>query len=200
MAHELAPRESALAALEQSLTRGGLLDLARTADRNSMLAIDVSGSMGAVLATGLRAIDELRKVATVLRETHPVPMLAFGLTGQHSVSMVETIPEPGGDTPLAKAITFAKAQNANHLVVISDGMPESQSAALAAARAFGGPIDVFYVGDPGDPGELFLRQLAEATGGNCSYTDLAQDPKLLAGKIAGLLGDGKPVSDGTIIL
>jgi hypothetical protein len=169
----------------------------RTADdltrsmRRSLLLVDVSSSMGGTIRTGERKIDALRTVVDKVRSTHPVPLAAFPQGGYNRCELVDNVPEPRGMTPLAQAIQFGHMQEATHLVVVTDGVPDSQQAAFDAARAFGGPIDVFYIGDGNDHGATFCEQLAKLTGGKCGVTDLVGDPKLLAGKIAGLLGDGR---------
>jgi len=171
----------------------GLRDLVRAKTRRSMLLVDVSGSMDSRIATGERRIEALRKVVATLLKTHPVPVGAFGLPSRRGVGMVDGnhIPEPEGGTPLAEAIEFARTQGANHAVVVTDGMPDNDRAAFDEARQFGGPIDVFFIGDAGEYGAQFCQRLADLTGGTANVTDLGVDEqKQLGTKIAGLLGDG----------
>jgi len=177
----------ALDRLAKTAKRSSLQDLVQAQTRRSLLLLDCSGSMSALLRTGQRRIDALRDVAHELRQTHPVPLVIF--CGRDHAYLDEVIPEPNGLTPLAHAIHFARVNHANHCVVITDGCPDSEHKALDAARQFGHPIDVFYVGDGNDRGAAFAQQLAAATGGQANVADLAQ-VKQLTGKIAGLLGDG----------
>jgi len=173
-----------------SKTLGSSLDEFVVSARQSVIIADCSGSMGETLSNGNTKIAQLREVVAMLRETHPVPVAAFGhmsMAGK-SVEVVDRIPESYGGTPLHKAIAFGRMENANHLVVVTDGLPDSQSAALVEARNFGGPIDVFYVGD-GYDGVEFAKELARVTGGTANITDLLQ-PKQLAAGIRALLGDG----------
>lgn len=182
----LANQHNALATLQRSLAKTSLRDLVR-AKRASMLLVDASGSMSDTLETGARKIDELRKVVAILAETHAVPMVAFG----SSVDLVRgDIPEPSGGTPLDRALDYAKASGATHVVVVSDGHPDNPDAAMDAATRFGGIVDSFFIGNDFDRGAGFLRRLAELTGGATNLTDLL-DPKQLASGIAGLLGDGR---------
>jgi hypothetical protein len=178
--------------LNKSLGKSSLRDLAKAA-RRSMLLADCSGSMDDPIRAGGRKIDALRTVVAGLRDTHPVPVAAFGLDSvPGSVRLLDEgqqLPEPSGLTPLHRAIDFGRAQGASHLVVVTDGQPDSEDAAFAAADLFGGPIDVFYVGDGDDRGARFAQLLAQRTGGTANLADLGKPKELKAG-IAGLLGDG----------
>jgi len=176
--------------LEKSMSKSSLDEFVQSA-RRSLLIVDCSGSMGECIRSGGTKIQALRKVVASLRETHPVPVAAFGhrTRGRDVVEVVDTIPEPAGGTPLHEAIRFGRVNEANHLVVVTDGCADSESHAFAEARAFGGPIDVFYIGDGNDRGARFAQELAQMTGGTANLTDLGK-PKELSGKIALLLGDG----------
>jgi hypothetical protein len=182
-----------IARLSESLTATSSLDdlLKAHQRRNSMLLVDVSGSMDESLKNGDRKITALREVVSILRETNPVPVAAFG-GGHAPVKFVDAVPEPTGGTPLHLGIEFSQDAGATHIVVVTDGAPDSKSAALDAARRFaksvamGGVIDVFYVGDGNDGGAEFCEMLASVTGGAANVTDL-EKPKELAAKIAGYL-------------
>jgi hypothetical protein len=181
---------NAAAKLNKSLAKSSLDDLVKARTRRSLLLVDCSGSMVDTIRTGERKIDALRKVVDTLRETHPVPVAAFGLRGSNPVEVVDNVPEPAGGTPLDLAIDFGAAQGATHLVVVTDGQPNSEDAAFQAAIRFGGQIDVFYIGDGNDYGSVFAQRLAKLTGGTCGVTDLVGESKVLAGKIMLALGDG----------
>jgi Mg-chelatase subunit ChlD len=156
--------------------------------RRSLLLVDCSGSMADRLErTNERRIDALRRVLRQLRSTHSAPIAAFG--GCRQVEIVEDAPEPTGSTPLDDAIDFGREQGANHLVVITDGEPNSQASAFEAAARFGNPIDVFYIGDAHGFGLTFARELARRTGGEAHLSDVSAT-KQLSSQIAGLLGDG----------
>jgi hypothetical protein len=175
--------------LSKTTKRSSLDELVAAKTKRSLLLLDVSGSMDGLVEGTARKIDKLRNVVDTLLQTHPVPMAAFGISGS-GVELVERIPEPSGLTPLHKAIAFGRVQEANHLVVVTDGEPDSKEAAFEEARKFGGPIDVFFVGVAGAPGAAFCAELARRTGGSCGVTDLTGEPKKLAAGIAGLLGEG----------
>lgn len=187
MSESLVTKGGAVERLAKTATKGSLAELAQSS-RRSLLLVDCSGSMDAPIASGERRIDALRKVVNDLRETHPVPVAAFGFSRGPAVRVVDTVPEPDGGTPMHEAIDFGASEGATHLVLVTDGHPDSESRTFASARAFGHPIDVFYIGD-GDHGADFARRLAEATGGTANVTDLGA-PKQLQSAIAGLLGDG----------
>jgi len=188
--NELATTKTAVEKLNRSLGKSTLDDLVKARTRRSLLLVDCSGSMADRIASGERRIDALRKRVELLRETHPVPVAAFGVRCAGQVEVVDTIPEPQGSTPLDLAIDFAMAQGATHLVVITDGEPNDEASALASARIFGGVIDVFFIGDEGSYGAAFCKRLAAASGGTCGVTDLGGSPKVLAGAIRLALGDG----------
>jgi len=182
---------SALDKLNKALAKSGLDDLVKARTQRALLLVDCSGSMADTIRHGEeRKIDALRKVVSTLRETRAFPMAAFGVRCAGQVEVVDTVPEPQGGTPLDLAIEFATAQGANKLVVVTDGEPNDERMALRAASAFGGPIDVFYIGDGNDRGYRFCVELAKQTGGTCGLTDLNGDKKALAGKIQLALGDG----------
>lgn len=169
------------------------------------LLADTSGSMYAHLspkpgapadAAPQRAIDVLREVVKTVRGDSDLPIIAFGGPYDCEVRFVDVIPEPDGGTPLHAAIALAKQYGATRLVVISDGVPDLKEQSLDNARAFGGQIDVVYVGEEGSGGSVFLNALASATGGKRLQGDL-RDPKLLTSTVIGLL-DGD-VEEPTII-
>lgn len=171
--------------LEESLEAGSLKAMARDVEQVFLL-IDTSGSMEAPLRNGKRRIDALREIVTDITSKGHVTMIAFGGPYDSQVRFVDTVPEPDGGTPLAQAIQLAKEYAATRVVIISDGMPDSQSQATDAAHGFGGRIDVAFVGNEGDGGAMFLNELARITGGTQFTGDLG-DPKKLTGQIIALL-------------
>lgn len=181
---------AAIDKLNRSLAKDSLDELVASKTKRSLLLVDVSDSMSITLRNGQRRIDALRKIVDGLRETNSFPIAAFGLRGQYSVDVVDYIPEPQGSTPLDLGIEFGGTQGATHLIVVTDGEPNSERAAFEAARTFGGPIDVFFVGDPHSRGAQFCAELAKMTGGQSGVADLAGKPRELESKIRLLLGDG----------
>lgn len=172
---------------DQSLTLSSLDDLVKAATDFPMLLIDCSGSMDTAMRNGKTRIEALREVVAQIKADHGgVTMIAFGGEETSSPRFVDGVPNAGGGTPLHLAIPYAKSYGATRVVVISDGLPDMRQESLHQARLFGGPIDVYYVGDPGDQGSFFLEELAAVTGGKRFEGDLG-NPKQLAAGVAGLL-------------
>src|SRR5262245_12590486 len=185
--------KTAVDKLKKSAAKDDLDDFLRGA-RRSLLLIDTSSSIGDRIRSGERRIDALRKVVRMVKAEKNVPTAAFGRFYSSDgsfqlVRVVEDVPEPEGMTPLAEAIDFGRREGATHLVVVTDGEPDNEQRALAAAQAFANPIDVFFVGDAPSAGERFAQRLAQLTGGTFGNADLGTQQKQLTTKIAGLLGD-----------
>lgn len=176
-------------ALGQSLKAGSLGDLIRLRqESNITLLLDCSGSMGDHLATGKTRMQGMRETVAQIQAEKQMKMIQFGWGPEPS--FIETIPPDTGGTPLHLAIILAKNNGVGRAIVLSDGVPDDRTAALQAARDFGGRIDVIFIGNPGEVGEQFLKELAECTGGE-SFTGDLTIPKQLAGQILGLLGSGE---------
>jgi hypothetical protein len=176
--------------LETSLQLGSLSEVVKDAE-TIMLLIDTSSSMDErVRTSNRRAIDHL---ADVVREINPraagIPMIAFGGPYDAQCRFVDAVPEPDGGTPLHIAIPMAKEYGANRVVVISDGCPDLSEQCIIEAKAFGGRIDVVYIGTAGDAGDFFLRHLAELTGGTCGVSDVSKTKELVGTVIALLEGE-----------
>lgn len=154
--------------------------------QQGILICDVSGSMDARDAGGgRRRIDALRSIVEDLRSQSPaMQVIAFASSAQISPGL---LPEPHGGTALHLALDLAAqiAGQTGRVVLVSDGEPDSESAALTAARPLP-RLDVFYVGPEGGSGESFLRRLAAQCGGQYQATTLEQ-PQQIRQKIAGFL-------------
>jgi Mg-chelatase subunit ChlD len=171
--------------LEKSLQIGSLKDLVRVRQsENILLLLDCSGSMADHLTNGQRRIDGLRDAVRGIQSEKELKMVQFGVGFEPS--FISSVPNPSGGTPLHSAISFAKNNGAGRAIVISDGIPDNRQWALDAADTFGGRIDVVFVGNPGEAGEAFLKDLAARTGGE-SFTGDLTAPKLLASAVIGLL-------------
>lgn len=180
--------------LDKSLRAKTLSDLVRVRGGEEVyLLIDVSGSMDDDMKNGKSKINALREVVADIKQRRPVKMIAFG-GSDGGAYQVQSIPDAAGGTPLHLAIDLAKRLNVSRCIVISDGWPDNTQAALDSAKAFGGQIDVVYVGNPDDQGERFLKLLAEQTGGTEFHGDLSQ-MKELVGQIMGLLVAGTDDED-----
>jgi hypothetical protein len=186
-----------------SLEKGGLDALvdARKKEQESFLLLDYSSSMDETTGghAGRRKIDALRDIAKELKDEMPncpqvgfggyVGVNPFGSASMDNIRFIDEVPEPDGGTPLGEGIRFCRENGAKHIVLVSDGAPNDQQLAMQEAALFKGPIDVFYVGPDHDrDGQAFMRRLAESTKGSISVTTL-RDPKQLAAKVMGLLGN-----------
>lgn len=180
-----------------SVVAGSLADIAarsNTSIAESFLSceivtiVDVSGSMEMRDSRGGQsryrvALEELAK----LQQSRPgkVAVIAFS----DSVEFVPggVPPMLGGGTDLAAALRFAHMADSAGMrfVVISDGYPDDDEAALREAAGYRGRIDTVYVGPESDRvGREFLQKLATANGGQAVTADCAKE---LAAKIETLL-------------
>jgi len=176
---------TSLSRLEQSLV-GDSKKLSTTDQllRDSdvvMLLVDTSSSMGG------SPIEDLRKVVNDINpRANGIPMIAFGGPYDAQVRFVDIVPDPDGGTPLHIAIPMAKQYGATRIVIISDGCPDLPQQSDEEAKTAGMRIDVVYIGQAGDAGEFFLRNLANMTGGTCGAHDIKKT-KEISGVVMGLL-------------
>lgn len=130
--------------------------------------VDVSGSMQAQDAPGgaSRYAAACRELAA-LQANHPGKLGVIAFSTSAVFCPGGQPPLLSGGTDLAGALDYAHlVDGLCALVVISDGEPDSQSAALAAARRYtGSQISCVFVGPEGGAGQAFLAQLAAASGG-----------------------------------
>lgn len=192
-------------AASRSIEVKSLKDLVRArSNENPVLLIDVSGSMGWRMANGKTREQGLNEVVVQMQKQRPTQMIAFGIvgeshdptgieptTGVQIVAMVSEVPPVRSEagTPMGEAIDFARMKGFGRAVVISDGAPNDRNKAMEAAKQFGGRIDVVYIGDAGDPGSIFLEQLAEATGGSRFEGDLTDVKEITSAVVGLLMGD-----------
>jgi len=94
----------------------------------------------------------------------------------------DDMPRPEGDTDLAAALLVAAEKFPAKVIVLSDGVPNDEQAALRAADRIPGVISCAFVGDDDDrAGMEFMRKLARVGGGDVIHRDL--------GKIASIEAD-----------
>lgn len=149
---------------------------------SDVLLVDCSGSMASHDAEGQRRIDGARKCVDTLRQNKlEFTQIVFSATPELS----DIIPEPSGSTDLAAAIYKAAEHRPRRLIIVSDGHPDDEAAALEAMNSLpsGIVIDTFFVGTP-PHGEAFLKTLAARHGGTFGATTKLSE---LAGKIMGAL-------------
>lgn len=82
---------------------------------------------------------------------------------------------PDGSTDIAGALQFVKRIDGTgiKIVLISDGEPDNDDAAINVARTFKTSISTIYIGPEGGYGADFLRRLSAATGGQFSNSGVA---------------------------
>lgn len=152
-----------------------------------VVLVDTSGSMIDSDAPGGRrrydaACDELAK----LQASQPGKIGVIGFSSYPAFCPGGQPPFQKGGTDLAAALDYARlVDGLCKVVVISDGQPDNEEAALRAARAYTtSEISTVYVGPEGGAGQDFLRKLAAANRGQ-SVT--AEKTKQLAAKIERLM-------------
>lgn len=170
----------------QAIARANGADLATVfTDADVLVIIDISASMNANDARGGRsryavACDELTK----LQAKHPGKVAVISFNSETQFCPGGLPGRPTALTDLAGALDFAHVADGCGLkvVLISDGEPDDDEAALNAARRWTDKIDTIYVGPEGEDGQLFLTKLARATGGRASANkvdDLANNVETL---------------------
>lgn len=129
------------------------------------LLLDVSGSMDDRV-DGAPKIDLLREVVRGL----DAPAIFAFAAGCKRVTR-ETIPNPHGGTALHRAFLRIKSHAYTRAVIITDGLPDDEDAALR--EVVGLSVEIMYVGPAPKP--AFLDRLAAAAraGSQAHQTSLA---------------------------
>lgn len=164
-----------------------------------LVLVDTSGSMDQRDSRGGKrrydvACEELANLQCVL--PGKIGVVAFS---SYSKFCPSGIPEYiGASTNLADALKFLKIADVSGMkfILVSDGLPDDEKAALDVARTFQNHIDVIYAGPESDPsgreflrhGREFLRHLAASTGGKSVTADRAMEMKE---SVIFLLGKGE---------
>lgn len=155
---------------------------------DAIILVDVSGSMDARDSRGGRtryavALDELAQLQA--RMPGKLAVIAFSTEVQFCPGGLP--PLMGCSTDLAGALRFARVADVEGMqfVVISDGQPDDERAALAEAAQYKCRISTIFVGREGDTAaQAFLAALAGQHQGQAITADRAQE---LASKTATLL-------------
>jgi hypothetical protein len=186
----------------QSLIAGAAKSLPATTGATARYhaRLDGAGSSVAILADVSSSMDERagsRRKADVLGEAlvtlwpelPAARLIAFGSTAREVDSPAD-LPAPSGGTALHLALDAAAAHRPGRTVVISDGRPDSEDAAIAAADGVPGVIDVIYCGPDSDAQAIaFMHRLARKGGGRVVVRDIAREARpRLAPALRGLLG------------
>jgi hypothetical protein len=108
-------------------------------------------------------------------------LVGFASTARR-VDAPTDLPSPAGGTALHLALDAASALRPGRTLVISDGEPDDEDAALAAAGRVPGRIDVIYCGpDSNTQAIAFMRRLATAGGGVVVVRDVLRESSLRLG-------------------
>lgn len=140
-----------------------------------VVIVDTSGSMASDDSRGNKSRYEIAcEELAALQGAKPgrIAVLSFS-----NVTMFCPDGKPydqQGGTDLAEALRFASVADVPGIqfIVISDGEPNDERAALKEAAKYKSKIDVIYVGPESRPaGREFLRKLAAASGGSLVTAD-----------------------------
>ncbi len=155
-----------------------------------VILADVSGSMRGNKIERLKR--ELQKLWPELGKAR---LMSFAFQPEW-VEGPHALPAVGGGTDLAAALTLAAGAWPSEVIVISDGLPQDEQAALDAAQAIPGTISVLFIGDEGDhQGADFMRRLALVGGGMFAHKDLARS-MAIEGTLRGMLSLPAPIAMG----
>lgn len=155
-----------------------------------VILADVSSSMDE--RAGARRKVELLREALDQVWADLVPggrLIAFASTPTELLSPAQ-LPAPAGGTALHLALDAAAKHRPRRTLVITDGHPDSEDAALDAADRLPGLIDVIYCGPDGDAAAIaFLSRLARLGGGRVVVRDVVKMARpRLDGAVRAVLG------------
>lgn len=159
------------------------------AGTTKIILADISGSMGGVAWGRHIKIDLLREAVQAVMQgaVEPIKLIAFHSCAQECRAIPAS---PGGSTALHLALDAAAAHNPVNTLVISDGQPDSEALAIAAAERLPGRIDALYIGSDLERSAIdFMRRLATLGCGQYNHNDISRaSPALLAHNIQKLIG------------
>jgi uncharacterized protein with von Willebrand factor type A (vWA) domain len=133
---------------------------------NIVVLADCSGSMEDLIGSqNMRKCDHLRiALEDVLLAFPKIKLIAFHFTAK-VITDAARLREPQGGTNMAAALRLAQKFKPRKTIVISDGLPDNERAALKAADELTGAIDTIYCGPDAHPAAEFLRKLSRSSGG-----------------------------------
>lgn len=176
-----------------------------TKENRIALLLDASGSMGGSKNQSLRdAVSQFiqncdfNNTSLAIDSFGASPEIRIALTCQAPLLMMTamSIPAEGG-TPMRTAMEHALlSYSMTRAVLVSDGQPDSESAAYDVATQYrdsGTPVDCVHIGSSSQ-GEACLQHIAELTGGKfIKFTDIAsftKNFKMLTPRYYATLTDG----------
>lgn len=139
---------------------------------------DTSGSMGSQLEDKTKKIDILSSIFTQL----PYCPQNYSFDSQvKQISYASKLVASGG-TNLALALDTIKIHRPHKILVVSDGMPDSENDCFLATAKLNCSISCFYIGlDSDEKAKQFLRKLAADYNGkyeDCDISSLVERRKL----------------------
>jgi len=152
--------------------------------KNTTLLCDVSGSMSA-------EIESEDKNSPVKRAVDLVNEVLINFKGANIYEFsthtykVRKLSEPNGRTNMACAFETIKSAGIKEIILLTDGMPDSQTTALDSAKGL--IINIIYIGP--QPIPEFLKMLAQVTNAKFTNVELIQQDAelLLENKIKGFI-------------
>jgi len=161
-----------------------------------LVLADLSGSMAGAIKGATTKYDCLKSALAAQGER--IGIIGFGYHYDTMESVFETnaleLPPPSGGTPLTQAFDHALTLDPMHILVISDGQPNSKDTAIESAAKLANDviIDVLYIGPRDDTqATSFMCHLAEIGRGRYVEYDLvaegAASPLALTTKVSALL-------------
>jgi Mg-chelatase subunit ChlD len=177
---------------KQELTTPGF-----KAPKNADLIVaDISGSMMEMAQGGMTRYECL--CAALKPFVGRANVIAFN--DQVFEVPADNIPAPDGSTQMDKALYRAEKLDPLHVLVISDGHPDSRDKAKVAATLLAEKciIDALYIGPANDRNEEFMKELATIGRGRFSAFNLeTHTTKALEDKVSGMLSLPAP---STVVL
>jgi hypothetical protein len=129
---------------------------------------DCSGSMLDFIGSqGISKFEHLQiALEDVMLAWPRIKILAFASTFRE-IANAKDLPRAGlgGGTNLAGAIEYAAKWRPRKTIIISDGLPDSEAEAIAAAQKITGAVDTIYCGPDAHPAVAFLRKLSREAAG-----------------------------------
>lgn len=148
-----------------------------------VVLFDVSGSMDNDDGTGSSRFDRGLKELKDIQATMPgrFAIIQFADRVDFMPGGVPTMWISGAGTDLTAALKYAQIADEipdMRFIVISDGEPDNELTAKAAATRYQNRIDTIYIGTESDHrgGRAFLTELANASGGS-AITSAAENIK-----------------------
>ena len=143
--------------------------------RPTVLVCDCSGSMSDMAKTATKIAILAKTVNTLQTQFSNIKIIRFSSSAQ---LVSELHPSASGGTALHKALDLAVSLRPAKVIVLSDGIPDNEDAALRSASKLSCPISCIYIGPEGGFGWEFLKRLATGKGGQFSDVNLSQESQL----------------------